>query len=121
MLSTPVDWRERVRNGSTLELRVTSESGKLGCSADLIISDKPPEHWKQPQIHPGPKRKKLESPRVYMLTVDVLLLGQEKVDVMILIKAPDGVPHGEPVTWTLAGQKGDSLKGTLFVKTLRTE
>jgi hypothetical protein len=116
-----VEVYENVPDGSTLELRMTSEKadqdGNFTGDVIFITSGEPDQDWKDADVHPGPGTAPLQSPHAYMLEIHVAFQGKATALVEAKILKPGGDVYSEPKTWSIPGKNGDQVLRVLFVRT----
>lgn len=116
-----VEAYENVPDGSTLELRMTAgkpaDEGKFTGHVLLITSFEPDQQWADGDVHPGPKRHTLVSPKAYMLEIREAFQDKATATVTARIVKPDGKVYSTPKVWTIPGKNGTESRQILFIRT----
>jgi hypothetical protein len=116
-----VEVYENVPDGSTLEVRVTSQNpaqdGNFTGDIIFITSGEADQSWTDAQIHPGPKIAMLRSPNAYMLEIHVQFQATATAIVDARIRKPNGEIYSTPKTWEIRGTNGTQVLRILFIRT----
>jgi len=116
--------KNRVPNGSKLELSIVgadaaADSAFVG-SARLVLDDGKEEVWDDADVHPGPKTKKLASPKSYVWRVRVAFTGAQTSAAIIrahIEKPNNGGVFGDPYEFEVEGKNGDIARATIMAVT----
>jgi hypothetical protein len=114
----------RVPDRSTFELAVTGDGPAAKqtfvASARLLVDNGAEEQWVDADLHPGPKTKRLASPRSYVVRIAVFFSGQATATIQARILKPDGSVHANPYTFAVSGKNGDTQRATILIVTQKT-
>jgi hypothetical protein len=111
-------WQQIV-DSSTLELWLESVDGGFLGTAACIADSGAEEDWPHDQLVPGPKRKKLASPRMYATRIRVAFTApaQTTVTIRARVVKPNGSVHADPYAYTVKGKKGTIRRATIICNT----
>ena len=111
---------QKVPDGSQLVLSIASE-GNIVAGARLVDDKGSEEQWPHEQLVPGPKRKRLRSPRRYSIRIRIAFSGaQTTATIKAKIVKPDGQTHGNPYNHTVQGVNGTIRRATILISTLQS-
>lgn len=114
----------KIPGGSKLVLSVVNgdgtADGSFDANARLVVSDGREEEWTDAEIHPGPKSKKLVSPKNYVWRVFVGFRSPAATTAVIKAEVlkPDGSVMGAKYVHTVSGKNGDEARATIVAMTL---
>jgi hypothetical protein len=119
--------KNRIPDGSKLcisfeEAESTPEGSFVG-SARLVLENGSEEIWEDADVHPGPKCKKLVSPKSYVWRVRVGFTSPTVQTAIInaVITKPDGTVFGESYVEPVSGRNGDIARATIIAITIQGE
>ena len=111
----------RVPDGSRLEVSVVGhpdpKDDQFVANAEARITNDVTEEWTDEMLRPGPKKRKLASPRGYNVTVRVAFATADTAQVQSRVVKPDGSVFGKVHCHTMSGKAGDILACTLIAIT----
>jgi hypothetical protein len=117
----------RVPDGSRLELRVATGTGKCVANAEWVVhtpdDSETTELWTDAELSPGPKKSRLRSPNDYagFLRVTFPIKDPSQAMVTAQIIKPDGTNYGPVKSETVSGRKGDDPRlVTIIIRTLKS-
>lgn len=117
--------KNRIPDGSKLCISIVEGPnalpGTMVGSARLLLENGAEEIWDDAQVHPGPKCKKLSSPKGYTWRVRVAFTSPtvQTAIVHATITRPDGKIFGEPYAEPFSGKNGDIARATIMALTLQ--
>ena len=116
-----VEVYEDVPGGSTLEFGMKAEDpadeGNFVGNVLLITSFEPDQNWPDAEIHPGPRPHLLQTPKAYLLEIDVAFLAEATAIVTAKVIKPNGDVYSTPKVWTLPGNNGTQENRVLIIRT----
>lgn len=111
-----------VPDGSTLVMRVTSQSEEFVASAEAARDGQKLKTRNHGQLVNKTTELPLESPHRYTVLVQMAFTGaaDAMVGVMATVVKPDGTIHSQPWSVTFTGQQGDTASAVISVVTRKT-
>jgi hypothetical protein len=116
----------RIPDGSRVAISVANadpaSSDTFVASARLVLDNGGEEIWDDSMIHPGPKTKKLVSPKGYVWRVFVGFAGKTSQTVIVncTVFGPDGDVFGETYDHPVSGVNGEEARATIFLLTVKS-
>jgi hypothetical protein len=119
--------KSRIPNGSKLSLAIVEGDGTPPGSfiggARLLTDNGSEEIWDDSMVHPGPKSKKLVSPKQYVWRVRVEFTSPEKQTAVMhaVFTKPDGSVMGATFDFPVHGKNGDEPARATLIATTKKE
>jgi len=117
--------KNRIPDGSKLCISIVegphTPPGSFVGSARYLLDNGSEEIWDDSDVHPGPKCKKLTSPKGYTWRVRVLFTSKEVRTAIVraTVFGPDGEVFGATYNKPFTGRNGDVARATIIAITLQ--
>lgn len=114
----------KIPDGSKVSLSIAegdaTPPGSFVASARLVVDDGSEETWDDAALHPGPKSKKVRSPKNYVWRVFVGFRSPAETTAVIkaVVLKPDGQVFGQTYEHQVSGTNGDEGRATIVAMTV---